>query len=117
MFAKLLANRLKQFVGTIVQPDQTYCVPGRSISVNINLTIDILNFSNLNDTLLAFNNVDHVYLFSTMRAMGFGDRFISYLELLYSGAESLVKVCVSLTAPFLFEKGIHHSPDRCIRLP
>ena len=45
-------------------------------------------------------------LFSTMRAMGFGDRFISYLQLLYSGAESLVKVCGSLTAPFPFEKGI-----------
>ena len=41
-----------------------------------------------------------------MRAMGFGNRFISYLQVLYSDAESLVKICGSLTTPFSFEKGI-----------
>ena len=41
-----------------------------------------------------------------MRAMGFGDKFISYINLLYRGAESLVKVCGSLTTPFPFDKGI-----------
>ena len=41
-----------------------------------------------------------------MRAMGFGPRFISYLEILYRDAQGLVKVGGSLTSPFSFEKGI-----------
>ena len=44
-----------------------------------------------------------------MRAMGFGDRFLDYLKILYSGSESLVKICGSVTAPFSVEKGIRQS--------
>ena len=95
--------------------DQTYCVPDRSIYDNINLIRDAINYSNNNNLPLAvinldqkkaFDNVDHGYFFQTMRAMGFGDTFLRHLGLLYSGSESLVKVCDSLTAPFSFEKGI-----------
>ena len=62
-------------------------------------------YSNSNDVPLAvinldqkkaFDNVDHGDLFNTMRAMGLGARFISYLQILYGGAESLVKACGSL---------------------
>ena len=45
-------------------------------------------------------------MFTTLEAMGFGKRFISYIRILYSNAESLVKVCGSLITPFPFEKGI-----------
>ena len=38
--------------------------------------------------------------------MSFGARFISYLQILYGGAESIVKVYGSLTVPFSFKKGI-----------
>ena len=58
------------------------------------------------DQKKAFDNVDHGYLFNTMRAMGFGNTFLSYLKLFYNGAISLIKVSGSLTAPFPFEKGI-----------
>ena len=115
IYAKLLAGRLKQCIDSVVGIDQSYCVPGRSIFDNINLIRDIIFYANVNNTPLAvinldqkkaFDNVDHTYLFNTLRAMGFGDRFISYLQILYEGAESLIKVCGSLTAPFSFEKGI-----------
>ena len=115
IYARLLANRLKQCIHSVVQKDQTYCVPGRSIFDNIDLIRDILMFSNFSDAPLAvvgldqkkaFDNVDHGYLINTMRAMGFGEVFLSYLQLLYSGSESLIKVCGSLTSPFPFEKGI-----------
>ena len=82
---------------------------------NISLIGDVINCCNFNDVPLAvvnlnqkkaFDNVDHGYLFNTMRAMGFGDAFVSYIKLLCNGAQSLVKGCGSLTAPFAFDKGI-----------
>ena len=115
IFAKLLANRLKQCIDSIVHIDQSYCVPNRCLHDNLNLIRDMLAYANstnlpfaiLNlDQKKAFDNVDHEYLFSVLRAMGFGDGFIKYIKLLYTQTESLVKIGNSLTVPFTFEKGI-----------
>ena len=115
IFAKVLTNRLKTVIGQIVQPDQSYGVPERTIYDNINLIRDSLTFCNTQNSPLAllnldqkkaFDNVDHDYLFRTMRAMGFGRSFISYVQTMYSGTQSMVKVGNSLTSPFPFEKGI-----------
>ena len=115
ILARLLANRLKECIGSVVNEDQTYCVPGRSIHDNVGLIRDIIDYANENgvplavvnlDQQKAFDNVDRGYLFDTMRAMGFGDRFLDYIKILYSGSESLVKICGSLTALFSVEKGI-----------
>ena len=115
ILARLLANRLKECISSVVGEDQTYCVPGRSIHDNVGLIRDIIEYANENgvplavvnlDQQKAFDKVDRDYLFDTMRAMGFGDRFLDYIKILYSGSESLVKICGSLTAPFSVEKGI-----------
>ena len=115
IFAKLLASRLKFCIGHVIARDQSYCVPGRSIYDNINLIRDIMFYANVENIPLAvlnldqkkaFDNVDHDYLFNVMKRMGFGSQFISYIRILYEEAESLIKVCGSLTAPFSFEKGI-----------
>ena len=115
ILARLLANRLKECIGSVVAEDQTYCVPGRSIHDNVSLIRDIIDYANENGVPLAvinldqekaFDNVDRGYLFDTMRAMGFGDRFLDYIKILYSGSESLVKFGGSLTASFSVEKGI-----------
>ena len=115
ILAKLLANRLKECIGGVVCEDQTYCVPGRSIHDNVSLIRDVIDYSNENDLPLAvvgldekkgFDNVDHDYLFDTLGAMGFGNRFLDYIKVLYCGSENLVKICGSLTAPFSFENGI-----------
>ena len=91
ILAKLLANRLKQCIGDVVHGDQSYCVPGQTIYNNISLIRDVINYCNFNDTPLAvinlgqkkaFDNVNHGYLFNTMRAMGLGDTFLSYINLL-----------------------------------
>ena len=85
IFAKLLAGRLKQCIGCVVDKDQSYCVPGRSLYHNINLIRDVIFFANVENIPLAilnldqkkaFDNVDHGYLFNIMKSMGFGDRFI-----------------------------------------
>ena len=50
--------------------------------------------------------MDHEYLFKILSAVGFGQLFISYVCVMYSSTESLVKVGGSLTPPFLFKNGI-----------
>ncbi len=42
ILSKALANRLAKIIDQVVHPDQTYCVPGRSIFDNITLIRDIL---------------------------------------------------------------------------
>ena len=119
IFAKILANRLKTVIDTIVHPDQSYSVPGRDIHDNMNLIKDALMYANscniplavLNlDQKKAFDNVDHQYLFKVLKTMGFGECFISYLKMLYNDSQSLLKVCGSLTAPFplkrVLDKGV-----------
>ena len=104
IFAKILANRLKTVIDTIVHPDQSYSVPGRDIHDNMNLIKDALMYANscniplavLNlDQKKAFDNVDHQYLFKVLKTMGFGECFISYLKILYNDSQSLLKVCGS----------------------
>ncbi len=46
IFAKLLANRLKSRMHSVINHDQSYCVPDRSIHDNILLIKDIINCSN-----------------------------------------------------------------------
>ncbi len=40
----------------------------------------------------AFDRVDHGYLFSALSSFGFGERFISWVKLLYQDVSVLVKV-------------------------
>ena len=88
IFAKLPAGRLKQCICCVVDKDQSYCVPCRSIYDNINLIRDVILYANVENIPLAilnldqkkaFDNVDHGYLFNIMKSMGFGDRLISYI--------------------------------------
>lgn len=54
----------------------------------------------------AFGRVDHVCFFSTLRAFGFGDGFISLVGLLYKEAVCLVKVGSGLSCPVQVQRGI-----------
>ncbi len=45
ILSKVLANRLKEVMEQVVNLDQTYCVPGRSILDNVHLIRDVLDVS------------------------------------------------------------------------
>lgn len=49
---------------------------------------------------------DHLYLFETLKAFGFGENFISWIKLLYTGASALLKVGGGLSCPVLVHRGI-----------
>ncbi len=85
----------------MVHPDQTYCVPGRSIFDNITLIRDIFDVSkllNINIGLIsldqekAFDRVEHPYLWRTLKAFGFCQDFIDKVKVLYGDVESVLKI-------------------------
>ncbi|KAK3518261.1 hypothetical protein QTP70_035198, partial [Hemibagrus guttatus] len=47
LMSKALANRLRDIMDSVIQTDQTYCVPNRSIIDNVSLIQDILDVSRL----------------------------------------------------------------------
>ena len=46
IFSKVLASRMKNEIAWVINPDQTYCVPGRSIHDNIFLVRDSISCNN-----------------------------------------------------------------------
>ena len=112
---RALSNRLTKCLEMIVHVDQTYCVKGRTIMDNLFLFRDVLDLSKLYnmdfgvlalDQTKAFDRVHHGYLFSTLRAFGFGEVFMQWVGLLYSGAECMVKVGGGLSRPIQVQRGI-----------
>ncbi|CAM2098303.1 unnamed protein product [Caretta caretta] len=99
----------------MIQPDQTYTVPDRSIFDNLFLVRDLLELR-CRDGLLfallsldqekAFNRVDHGYLLSTLQAFGLRPQFVGFLCVLYASAECLVKLNWTLTEPVSFRQGV-----------
>ena len=113
--AKVLANRLKVVAPSIVHPDQTCAIIGRSISSNCHLLRNIIDFCNeknvpcclINlDQSKAFDRVSHKFLFATLEAFGFGPSFIKWIKLLYNKCDSSVIVNGTFTDSFSVGKGI-----------
>lgn len=115
IFSKTLANRLREVMGDIIHPDQTYCVPGRCISDNIFLVRDVMEVAGLLgidlglisiDQEKAFDRVEHQYLWNTLDVFGFGPGFIGVIKVLYKDIESMLKINGGLSAPFSVNRGI-----------
>lgn len=109
LLSKVLANRLSKVTDQVVHPDQTYCVPGRSIFDNIALirdTFDVSKLLNIDIGLIsidqekAFDRVEHAYLWRTLEAFGFCRDFIDKVKVLYGDVESVLKINGGLCTPF-----------------
>ncbi|CAM2106078.1 unnamed protein product [Caretta caretta] len=113
--AKAILLRLGSVLADMINPDQTYTVPDRSIFDNLFLVRDLLDLG-LRDGLpfdllsldqeKAFDRVNHGYLLSTLWAFGFGPQFVGFLRVLYASAEYLVKLNWTLTEPVNFGQGV-----------
>ena len=98
ILAKVLANRIKSVVGSIVSATQAYGIPGRDIADTIGSVRDVVRFMTEEGGIVlsvdfnkAFDRVEHEFMFRTLEKFGFGDRFVKWIRLLYSSAKSRVK--------------------------
>ncbi len=70
------------------------------------------NMCNLNFGLIsldqekAFDRVEYTYLWIVLSAFGFCQKFIHMIKVLYSNAESVLKINGGLCAPFQVHRGI-----------
>ena len=105
---KVLANSLKVYIYLFIGTDQSYCVPDRSIQDNLVLMRDIFEIRRLYNIIVgiisidqekAFDCVDHSFLLATLQAFGVGEFFLSWVNLLYSGACCVAKVGGGLSRP------------------
>ena len=97
--AKVLSVRLSKVLANIVSDDQTCEVPGRTILNNVLILRDLVVICKQKnipaaiisiDQMKAFDKVNWFFMYKTLRAFGFKDTFVQWIQLLYSGAKSIV---------------------------
>lgn len=93
ILAKLLATQLNNVIASIIHPDRTGFIPARSTAINIHRLFTILQSDGPNpdtrvvvslDTQKAFDSIEWPYLIAVLGWLGFGPRFIAWVELLYT---------------------------------
>ena len=115
LLAKAMATRLRAVLPTLVHPDQTCSVPGRTVFENLYLVRDVVDLANRAsspaailalDQEKAFDKVDHGFLLSTLTTFGFGPRFVGFIGGISAGALARVVNNGFHTPDFPVERGI-----------
>jgi hypothetical protein len=99
ILTKLLANRLKTVLPSIINEDQSGYIEGRFIGQNIRLLEDISFFTKTEnkpgiilsiDFEKAFDSVNWNFLTNTLKFLNFGENMISHIKTIYNNIESTV---------------------------
>ena len=115
IIAKTLANRLRLCIDDLIHPDQSGFVKGRNIGDNIRLIMDVIDYTennNISGAILlldiekAFDTVCHNFLFEVLKRFNFGDEFIKWVRLFYTGRKSYVINNGFLTDEITMQRGI-----------
>ena len=101
ILSKLLCERLKKVLHKVIYNKQFCCVPGKSINqCNMELR-DVVYYGNDRDLELALVNLDWYKAFDlvpvdfiskVLLALGFGEDFVSWIKVLYTGIESSIEL-------------------------
>lgn len=100
LLCKLLALRLESILLTVISPDQTGFIHGRHSFSNLRQVFSAIYNPSISDTeeaLIsmdaekAFVRVEWSYLLYTLQKFGFGERYISWIKLLYSSLQASVR--------------------------
>ncbi|CAI5464348.1 unnamed protein product [Closterium sp. Yama58-4] len=101
VLARVMADRMKKYLGRVISPEQYGFLPRRRLTDAVGLVADIIDsarndnedwFLLLVDFKKVFDSVSRGYLFRTMRAMGFPDRFVPWAEGLHEGTQTRLLV-------------------------
>ncbi|XP_040292346.1 zinc finger protein 420-like [Bufo bufo] len=100
LLTKVLATRLSRLILTIVHPDQTGFMPGKSTAINIRRLYTSLQIPGEDsgdravltlDAAKAFDSIEWKYLWTVLNCMGFGTQFIRWVQVLYSTPRARIR--------------------------
>ena len=115
IISKAITCRLSRVLGSVVDPDQTCSVPGRSISSNVVLLRDVLDFIERTDETAilisldqekAFDRVDRSFLTDLLCHLGFGPNFLRWVHTFYEGAYMRILLNGWLTEKIPLRRGV-----------
>ena len=99
LLTKCLAQRLKKVLDEIISSDQTGFIKGRYIGENIRIALDMIDYTNFNNTpgfmLLAdiekaFDKLEWSYMFQVLKFFNFGESFMKWIRVIYTDIYSCV---------------------------
>ena len=115
VLTKTLANKMTTSLEEVIHPNQSASVPGRTILTNISAVRDLIQHAadeNLPAALIsidqakAFDRVNWVFLFKTLKAFGYGETFINNIKTLYTQIKSQIKINGTFSEPFNLSRGV-----------
>ena len=113
--SKAITLRLSKVLDSIIDPDQTCSVPGRSISGNVIMLRDVLDYiGQTNETGIlvsldqekAFDRVNRDFLMDLLKRFGFGLDFCRWISTFYAGAHMQIILNGWLTRPIFLRRGV-----------
>ncbi|CAI5995141.1 unnamed protein product [Closterium sp. NIES-65] len=99
LIGKVLVNRIKNKLESVVSSGQFDFLPGRSIAGAVAVAADVIDAANagqedwlmlLFDFRKAFDSVARGYLFDVLRKMGFPEAYVKWVEGLHQGASTRI---------------------------
>ncbi|GBG77807.1 hypothetical protein CBR_g25738 [Chara braunii] len=115
ILAKMLARRLSKHLPQLVERDQGAFVQGRSIFNNIVTaikTLEIVQSEGLDTAVLlldlekAYDKVSWTFVLTTLKKMGFGTGFCSWMKVMYMRSSSAVMINGHLSKPFQLSRSL-----------
>ena len=114
ILSKALAKRLKEVLPCLISAQQTTYVKNRNIGESGRLISDIIEIANtrkmegflvMMDVEKAFDSLDHTFLISVLKRFGFGQNFVSWIEIILKNQESCVINGGTTTKYFKLNRG------------
>ena len=108
----MFATRVKKVLPEIIHTDQKGCIQGRLIGQNIRLIEDIVHEMDDDKIILmldqekAFDRVEWSWLFKVLHRFSFGERFITWVKLMYKNMKSSVLTNGYPSEYFTISRGI-----------
>ncbi len=114
MFTKILATRLNKCISTIIHPDQVGFVLNRFSFFNVRRFLNIIYSKQKSHSKLAiialdaekaFDQVEWKYILTTIKEFNLGDRFSSWVSMLYHHTSASVLTNLDRSPQFELHRG------------
>ncbi len=115
IISKTIANRIKRVLDCLLSERQTCSVPGRTIFQNLHFIRDAIFFCDVNkikgyilslDQEKAFDRLNREFLFKVLKKMGFGENFISWIEVLFQDSIGRILMNGYISIDFSITRGV-----------